>query len=486
MEEVNKAVWPNAARALFRQSVRCSLDTSVIKLLSKSDIKRILVACSGGADSVFMLCLLWAQAETLGVKLVVAHYNHRWRGEDSDDDARFVATIAEQLECPFLVESCPKSEREPTETSARSLRINFLRAAAMEYSCQCIAFGHQQDDILETQLQRLARGSGAEGLAAPRPVHYFDTHPTHIRPLLNLTSGTIREMLKKNAVIWREDASNQDVGISRNALRHSVIPIFREAVEHDVNQGAARSRKLLEEDANALDQLARELLPLAFSGSKTLERALLKSVPRAVTRRALTVWLSVHQLNNSLGATAMDQLVDSVYADKDSVRLSASASFIVINTSSIWFESAESPILSLEPCSLRAGESILLSTGALLETEFVSIDETLLTRLANGTIDVNNEAYISASPNQSFLVRSRQPKDSFKPLGAPGGKKLKEWFTDRKIPIRERNSLPIVLTCSGVVVWVPGLPPADNLKINPTTKTALKLTYKIRKTTLSN
>ena len=121
-----------------------------------------------------------------------------------------------------------------------------------------------------------------------------------------------------------------------------------------------------------------------------------------------------------------------------------------------------------------------------MKTEFVSVDKTLRKRLADGTIDVMHEAYVASAPEQRLQVRSRQAGDIFRPLGAPGSKKLKEWFTDRKIPVRERKILPLVLTDSGVVVWVPGFPPANDLKINTSTKTALKLTYKNKKTTLTD
>ena len=478
--------WPESVRLLFERAEDVSLHFEVEEFLAGSECKRVLVACSGGADSVFMLCLLWAQAKIPGIELVVAHYNHRWRGEDSDEDARFVEEVSRQLKRPFVMDTRPENELAMTETNARSLRIEFLRAAAKAEGCQCIAFGHQQDDILETQLQRLARGSGADGLAAPRAVHFFDACPTHIRPLLHLRARTIREALRKHSIPWREDASNQDFAIARNALRHSVIPGLRDALEHDVSKGAARSRELLEEDAVALDQFARELLPEAFRGSELLKRSALSAVPRALTRRALISWLSAHQLSASLSAAAIDQLVDAVYSNKADFRLSAGASFIVANASSVKIESKDGLNLLLEPCSLKSGKSVVLSTGALLETELVPVDETLRKRIAKGTINVHCEAYIAATPEQIFQIRSRQPGDSFRPLGAPGSKKLKDCFIDRQIPVRERNLLPLVVTESGAIAWVPGLPPADDLKINAATKLALKLTYKTRKTTLTN
>lgn len=478
--------WAEAAQLLYNGDVAHPFHAKVGEFLNSLECGEVLVACSGGADSVFMLCQLWARREEFGVQLVVAHYNHGWRGEDSEEDARFVEEISRQLKCPFVMDTRPEGVLAMTETSARSLRIEFLRAAAQAEGCQCIAFGHQQDDILETQLQRLARGSGTDGLAAPRAVHFFETYPTHIRPLLNLRANTIREALRKHSIPWREDASNQDFTIARNALRYSAIPGLRDVLEHDVSKGAARSRELLEEDAVALDQLARELLPEAFRGSELLKRSALSVVPRALTRRALIAWLSAHRLSDSLSAAAIDQLVDAVSASKADFRLSAGASFIVANASSIKIESEDGLNLLLEPCSLKAGKSVMLSTGALLETELVPVDETLRKRIAKGTIDVHCEAYIAATPEQIFQIRSRQPGDSFRPLGAPGSKKLKNCFIDRQIPVRERNLLPLVVTESGSIAWVPGLPPADDLKINATTKLALKLTYKTRKTTLTD
>ena len=478
--------WAESAKLLVKQIVRNPIHREVEEFLRNPECRRVLVACSGGADSVFMLCQLSVHAEALGIQLIVAHYNHRWRGEDAEQDTVFVEAMSRQLKCPFVTETRPKDSPAATETSARSLRIRFLRAAAQAYDCQCIAFGHQRDDILETQLQRLARGSGTDGLAAPRPVHFFETYPTHIRPLLHLKASTIRDALQKSSIVWREDSSNNNVEIPRNALRHSVIPNLRDTLEHDVSKGAARSRVLLEEDAVALNQIARQSFPEAFDGSVSLELAALRCAPRALARRALTAWLSGHQSSALLSAAAMDQLIDAVYAKKKTFRLSAGSFFIESDASTLRIESMHSLDTLLEPCSVRAGESVTLSTYAVLKTKIVPVDEALRKRLSTGAIDATCEAYIALADEQIFQIRSRRPGDTFRALGAPGTKKLKDWFIDRHIPVRERNQLPLVVTSSGVIIWVPGLPPADNLKIKATTKTALKLTYKTRKNTLSD
>ena len=472
--------WPEAARALSAHMGERPLHSAVRALLLGASCQRVLVACSGGADSIFMLCQLWARAAELGVELTVAHYNHRWRGEASQLDAEFVEALAQQLGITYVTASRPEKEAAFTETTARALRLDFLRSAAKEHDCQCIAFGHQQNDILETQLQRLARGSGTDGLAAPRPIHFFEHYPTHVRPVLHLGAGAIRMALNACEIPWREDVSNEDVGISRNALRHNVIPSLNDALDRDASSGSARSRDLLEEDADALDALARVYVPDAFTASDALDRGALRAAPRALTRRALSAWLSAHDLIQSLSAPAMDLLLDAVYADKTKNRLSAGAFYIELDETSVQFESAQATGQVIEPSVIEAGESVMLSTGGLLETDVVELDDALRESICSGEVDVVCEAYIAMEEGQAFEVRGWQPGDRFRPIGAPGTKKLKDWFIDRQIPLKERKLLPLVLSNSGEIVWVPGFPPAESLKIGATTKLALRLTYERR------
>lgn len=478
--QLHPQTWPDAARALFEQMADRSLHANVHELLAGESCRRVLVACSGGADSIFMLCQLWAQMDVLDVELVVAHYNHRWRGEDSQLDAEFVQELARQLGCPFVSAERPENEAAFTETTARALRLDFLRATATAHACQCVAFGHQQDDILETQLQRLARGSGTDGLAAPRPIHFFEMHPTHIRPVLHLGAGAIRMALNACQIPWREDISNEDVAISRNALRHNVIPSLSDALGRDAPAGSARSRFLLEEDADALDGLARATFPDAYRVSDSLDRAAFRVAPRALTRRALSAWLSAHDLIQSVSAPAMDLLMNAVYAAKPMNRLSAGGFYIELDETTIQLVSVHATGQSLDACQIEAGESVILTTGALLETEFVELNAALRDTIMQGGVDVTCEAYVAMDSAQIIEVRGWQAGDRFRPIGAPGMKKLKDWFIDRHIPVKERKLLPLVLSNSGEIIWVPGFPPADALKICATTNQALRLTYELR------
>lgn len=475
--------WPERAAALAARKYPSILEPSVTHKLLKAAPCKVLIACSGGADSVFMLCILAAKAEELGLELHLAHYNHRWRGDESAADAAFVKSLADAFDLPFSCGERPSGEAAFTETTARALRLEFLRQTAAEHACEYILFGHQLDDVIETQLQRIARGCASDGLAAPRPVARFDGRPTHLRPILHLRAGDIRMALNATSIPWREDLSNDDVSIARNALRKSIVPELSESLGRDAPVGAARSRRLLEEDAAALDALAREKLPEAFQHDPRLDRNKLQSVPVALLRRALADWLSGHGLIASVGAPAMDILIETLLGDRDRFRMSAGEDYIVMDSATLSLErggesAGESALLT---ATLEWSEPIFLSTGALIQVEPIEVDDALLQRLRSGQVDQQVEAFIGDAGEESFTVRSWQPGDRFTPLGAPGTKKLKDWFIDRRIPQVERKSLPIVINSSDEVIWVPGFPPAESCKIQPSTKRALRLTYQARK-----
>lgn len=444
---------------------------------------RVLVACSGGADSVFLLLMLVSRRNALGTDLVVAHYNHRWRGDTSDADAAFVESLADALGLPFVSASRPNNEAAFTETTARALRLEFLRQAALQNQCRCIAFGHQMDDVLETQLQRIARGSGTDGLAAPRPIAKFPNLPTHVRPLLNMRSVDLRMALNGAGVVWREDDSNDDLSIARNALRQKVIPDFCKVLDRDPVVGAARCRRLMEEDAIALDQLTREQLPEAFGEKTSLSRSDFKSSPRGLTRRALMAWLNRNELLASVGAPALDLLINEIYGVKKRHRVSAGQSYIVIDPDFVKIEraaEASSQPIWQDSLTLEPNTPLILPTGAILELTVVDLGAQIKEAIFNGLVEPEETAYLSLSPDVLFSVRGWMPGDRFLPLGAPGSKKLQDWFIDRHIPQTERKQLPIVTNSSGEIVWVPGFPPADRMRIRRNAKQALRLTYRKR------
>ena len=313
-------------------------------------------------------------------------------------------------------------------------------------------------------------------------MHVFGCYPTHVRPVLAVRAGDIRLAMAACGLPWCEDSSNKDLSIPRNALRARVVPLLQDALGRDASAGAGRSRALLEEDANALNELARQRFSEAYAGADALHRGALQAAPKALSRRALTAWLHARQRITSMSAPAMDQLVEAVFSTRRQHRLSAGADFVVLEGDRLYLESAhakEAGVI-LEPATLEPGETAILSNGSVIETDLVDLDPLTQEEILSGQIEPESEAYLALTADCMLEVRAWQAGDRFKPIGAPGSKKLKDWFIDRHIPLTERKQLPVVCIESGEIIWVPGFAPAERFKLQASNKQALRLTYQSR------
>ncbi|MCL2342398.1 MAG: tRNA lysidine(34) synthetase TilS, partial [Firmicutes bacterium] len=227
---------------------------------------RVLVAVSGGADSVYLLHRL-SEAAGYGAEppstplwsLGVAHFNHRLRGAESARDAAFAENLAASLGLPFYlgaadVGACAQGRHMGLEAAARELRYAFLLKTAEENAYDRIATAHTADDNAETVLLNLIRGSGTKGLCGIPPVR-----GKIVRPILDVTEAEIRAWLDAREVAYVEDSSNNRDDFARNRLRHRVAPVLRELnpqyAAHILRAGA-----LLRADAACLDGLAEAFL----------------------------------------------------------------------------------------------------------------------------------------------------------------------------------------------------------------------------------
>lgn len=248
------------------------------------------VAFSGGADSLALLLLVWAHWPEQRARLRVLHFNHGLRGLASAGDARFCRSVCRALNLPFFTARWrrTKSEKTPSEAQARSARFGFFSEVLSSERAGALWTGHHRDDVAESMLMRLARGSGIAGLIAPRPLHVSGYPWSHVRPLLTLSRSELRDGLVRCGISWREDESNDEGVFFRNRIRNEVIPVWVNAAHaRDAVAGAALSRELLEEDAEALDAWLDDLRPLR---RRTLNLVILANKPRALVRRALQQW----------------------------------------------------------------------------------------------------------------------------------------------------------------------------------------------------
>ncbi|WOO41242.1 tRNA lysidine(34) synthetase TilS [Rubellicoccus peritrichatus] len=464
----SKQNWQSLAVLLSARLAEPSLHPDAMVALEESQ-GSIGIACSGGADSLCLLLLIWERFPQLRERMIVLHYNHGLRGEESDNDEVFVSLVAKSL---GIISKSKKETSELgyiSEESLRKQRLAFFR----ESTCLCILQGHHGDDVLETILMRICRGSGTDGLSAPRPVHRHRDGLTFVRPLLAFERKTIQQALKELDIPWREDQSNTGRDFFRNRIRHDVVPALKSVSEHNPVAGALRTRTLLEEDSYDLDHIANSVFLQEVSESLTIEGF---SHSRAILRRIVHHWL-IRQGDLRLSAAAMDQLVTQL-VQKEPITLAAGGGFIEFDGILLRRKAVASPLVHWSPIPLIPDTKVFLPEGFAVHAALVDLTDEWRERILSGKVDVKKEAFIAPVGNiiANIWLRKWMDGDRYRPLGSPGSKKLQDIFTNAKIPRMERKRIPLVCFGDENIAWIPGFPPAEAFKITKMTKQALWLT----------
>ena len=258
---------------------------------------RYLVGVSGGRDSVALLHWLIGS----GYKnLIVCHLNHQLRGRASNDDARFVEKLANKYDVDVAagsanVRALAAKRKMSIETAAREARYEFFAKIAKAKRCRTIFLGHHADDVVETFLINLFRGSGNTGLAAMREVskrYVGDVDLAIVRPLLGIWRSEIDRYLRAHRLKFREDASNKDLTPLRNRIRRRVIPYLEKLLGRNIRQSIWRAAMIAAEE----EKLIEGLIP--HSPSAELSVAKLSALPVALQRREILKWLRTHNITN--------------------------------------------------------------------------------------------------------------------------------------------------------------------------------------------
>lgn len=311
MKRSRRIDWPACAASLAAAIPREKLHREVLGWAATPSARRQTwgVAVSGGSDSVALLLLLWAHWPERRHRLRLLHFDHALRGRESTGDAEFCRRVAAALGVEFVMARWRRPRRAdlPSEAAARTARLSFLHANA-----RVIWLAHHQDDVPETMLMRLARGSGAAGMAAPRPVQPYGERWVHLRPLLTLRKDDLIAALRRAEASWRDDRTNGREDYFRNRIRRLVVPAWVAAAQRDAVAGAARTRELLAEDDSALESWVDQTG--ALSARNELFLARLRGKPRAVWRRALHRWLQVAPVPVDVSRQAFEGLLHAAEA----------------------------------------------------------------------------------------------------------------------------------------------------------------------------
>lgn len=440
---------------------------------------RIGIACSGGADSVAALLLVYHHFPQMRDRMTVLHFNHQLRGLASEEDVSYVNALAEDLELP--IECGAWSDRDSTrkvsEAEARKARHAFFDAFVTAQGNAIVVTGHQQQDILESMLLRIARASDLPGLIAPRPVSKFSNGKVMLRPLLCLNKKELLSGLAACQVEWKEDLSNQESQFDRNRLRNDIISAWQEATQFDLCDASSTVRGFLEDADEALEHfLGQASFPPVSNNPARLPK---ESQPRALVRRWLLRWLD-HQGLGGICQRSMIEELASAFMTRENKQWSAGTGYIRLHQGEITFlETIESVSAYWEEFQICPGQTVALPEGRTLSCDWHDASPNLLTDLKNGKYSEKFSVLIDRDSinSSSLVVRPWLPGDRYKSLNGPGNRKLQDMFVDRKISKEERNRLPVVLSNDSVILWCPGLPVNHICRITQKTKEILQLTY---------
>lgn len=411
--------------------------------------ERVLVALSGGCDSVALLGLLLDLAPYFSLEILAAHLDHAIRPE-STQDADFVRRLCRDLGVCLTVarREVPAEARRRKrglEETAREIRRDFLLQTMARHNCTAVALGHHREDQVETFLHRLLRGAGPTGLAAMR----MRSGP-FVRPLLPFSRRDLCRYLEERGRPWVEDASNRDPAFTRNRIRHQLLPRLR-SFNPRVEEHLARlaGRLALEEDywrqetAKALAALAEEkeegiLLPLP--GLAALHPALRARVLRGALERVrgdLTAIDSGH----------IAQMEALLAGDRPQVETHLPGAWVGRRYQTLWLR--RSAPAGPEPFAVQVpgpGRFLLPGGGCLAVT---------LADRPKGEESWSVE-FDAGQVSFPLTVRTALPGDRMRPAGMVGRKKLKDLFVDAKLSREVRRRLPLV-AAGEEVLWIPGV-----------------------------
>ncbi|MCC7197549.1 tRNA lysidine(34) synthetase TilS [Candidatus Peregrinibacteria bacterium] len=267
----------------------------------------VIIAVSGGPDSVFLLHLVKKLEKKLHLQIIAAHINHKLRGSESDADERFVKNLCKKLKIKFETSTLPAIKKGNIEEIARDFRYSFFSKLQKKYKATHILTAHHADDNIETVLMNMTRGSFARGLKGMD--FHGGVHRNVLRPLLHLTKEDILQYLKKHRLAYRIDKSNTDEKYSRNFIRHQIIPLFKK-LNPNFAQTFQRNLQLFGEVDNTLSTLSKSWLAANFMKNECLT-SIFTEQPPLFQECILT---ELYQQNYGHGLNLSNQHLESVKA----------------------------------------------------------------------------------------------------------------------------------------------------------------------------
>jgi tRNA(Ile)-lysidine synthase len=423
---------------------------------------KLLLAVSGGVDSMVLLDLFYYLQGQLSLQLHVAHFNYQLRAVDSDEDEKMVALVCEKKKIPFHV------AREDTKTyaaknklgiqeAARHLRYNWFAEIKSKHQLDHIVTAHHADDNLETVIYHLAKGTGIAGMRGMRPINAQQV----VRPMLGCSKAQILDYASEHKVNWREDSSNSISTYDRNLIRHEILPVMAQ-INPSVIENFHRTHDRM---------LGMELM--LEQQIKMISQRYMEQKGDAITWQ--TSWMN-----------------DRVYDQLVLFEILKPYGFNYLIVDQVWGALTRSMGQRFRSSSYQVN----IDRGSLIITPLVEqelVTDLIIDRInehyQNGNLTlklkkVAHQNYSGLSSDQVMLDldtlsfpliwRSWQQGDTIQPLGMKGRKKISDILIDEKVPIVQKDKVS-VLVSRGEIVWLCGFRLNHRFRITPDTKNVLQL-----------
>ena len=422
--------------------------------------QHFLLAVSGGVDSVVMTHLFYAS----GLKFSLAHCNFQLRGEASTGDQQFVETLAEKMQVPCHVsgfETAVYASQHgiSIQMAARDLRYAWFEELTVKHNYQHIAVGHNKNDIIETALLNLARGTGIRGLMGIRP-----RHEKVIRPLLFASRPEILQYASDNGLQWREDTSNADTKYHRNKIRHTIIPAF-ETINPAFVQNGIDTIMLLEHTGQLLDYTLALIKKEVW---QELPDRILIDIEKLAEYPANDILLFELLREFGIGQLNIESILGA-FGSISGKQFSTRTHCITRDRSHLIITKTGAPVeseTSIEANTERLDYPIRLT----LKT----IDRTAGFKIPN---ERSVAAIDAAKVTYPMTLRVWKDGDRFNPLGLPGSKKISDFLINSKIPRPDKQHIWIIES-DGKIAWIVNHRIDDRFKITDSTCKILLIEYK--------
>jgi tRNA(Ile)-lysidine synthase len=452
------------------------LEQKILNLISRENLisrgDRILVALSGGPDSVFALHFLLKYQKKFGIDIAAFHLNHLLRGKESDGDEKFCRVLCKKNNVDFFsakvdVKNSAKLAKRSIEETARHIRYEKLAAISEKKKFNKIVTAHNSSDNSETVLMNLFTGCGLHGISGI-PVKRGNI----IRPLLSVTKKEILDYLEFNKIGYRVDSTNLSDDYKRNYLRNQIIPRLKEEFNPRLEDALFRSSRIFEQSKKAVEKLSDNLIDkgVEFSGNKITVS--LDAVSQSDDLLGPLLRSAILK-QFSLELTYDDYLmIKGLFGKQVGKKVSLSSNLTVRK---------ERGKIEIFPPGETKNEIYLLKIGDQIRVgeEIIGLDETKPGLKTSKNLK-KSEIIEADNIDDIFILRKWKSGDKFIPLGMRGFKKVSDFLTDQKVSSSEKNN-QLLLTNRNNIVWICGLRIDDRYKITENTKRVIQLWIKQEK-----